>query len=87
MAKEFTLQLPDDIYRTIKVPEAEVPVRLKRELAVRLYAKGLLTFGKARELAEMTRWAFHDLLGEEEIPRRYDVAELEEDLALLEELD
>jgi len=37
-------------------------------------------------MAEMTRWDFHDLLGEEGIPRRYDVEELEEDLQTLEEL-
>jgi predicted HTH domain antitoxin len=46
-----------------------------------------LSFGKARELAGLSRWAFHDLLGEEGILRRYDVRELEEDLKTLEELD
>jgi predicted HTH domain antitoxin len=56
-------------------------------LAVRLYAKGLLSFGKARQLAGVTRWDFHDLLGEEGILRRYDVGELEEDLRTLEDLD
>jgi len=53
---------------------------------VRIYAKELLTFGKARELAEMTRWAFRDLLAAERVIRRYDVEELEEDLVTLEEL-
>jgi hypothetical protein len=51
-----------------------------------IYAKGLLSFGKARQLAGMTRWDFHELLGEEGILRRYDVEELEEDLQTLEEL-
>lgn len=86
MARELFLQLPEDVYRAIKLPEAEIPGRLRRELAVRLYAKELLTFGKARELAEMTRWAFRDLLAEEGVIRRYDVEELEEDLITLEEL-
>jgi predicted HTH domain antitoxin len=87
MRKELMLEIPGDLYRAIKLPSAEVPRRLKRELAVRLYDKGLLTFGKARELAEMTRWDFHDLLGEEGVLRRYDMEELEEDLAVLEGLD
>ena len=65
----------------------EHTARLKRELAIRLYAKGLLSFGKARQLAGLTRWEFHDVLGEEEIPRRYDVEELDEDLHTLEDLD
>jgi predicted HTH domain antitoxin len=86
MKKELSLQLPDDLHQKIKLPEAEVPTRLKKELAVRLYAKGLLTFAQARELAEMTRWAFRDLLSEEEVPRRYDVAELEDDLVVLDEV-
>ena len=87
MGKELMLELPGDLYRAIKLPPAEAPKRLKRELAVRLYDKGLLTFGKACELAEMARWDFHDLLGEEGIPRRYDLEELEEDLSVLETLE
>ena len=83
----FSIEIPEDMSQAIRLPPEEIPVRLKRELAVRLYAKGLLSFGKARQLAGMTRWDFHDLLGEESIPRRYDVEELEEDLKTLEELD
>lgn len=81
-----SIEIPDDLVQVIKLPAAEVPTRLRRELALRLYEKGLLSFGKARELAGMSRWAFHELLGEEGIPRRYDVEELEEDLKTIEEL-
>ena len=80
------IEIPEDLLQAIRLPAEEAPVRLKRELAIRLYAKGLLSFGKARQLAGMSRWDFHDLLGEEGIPRRYDVEELEEDLQTLEEL-
>jgi predicted HTH domain antitoxin len=51
---------------------------------LRLYQKGMLSLGKARELAEMTKWEFHHLLGKEGIVRHYDVEELEEDLKTLE---
>jgi predicted HTH domain antitoxin len=83
---QVTLEIPDDVVQAIKLPVEEVPIRLRRELALRLYEKGLLSFGKAHELAGMTRWAFHDLLGEEGIPRRYDEADLEEDLQTLQGL-
>lgn len=83
----LSIEIPEDLVQAIKLPAAEAPTRLRRELALRLYEKGLLSFGKARELAGMSRWAFHDLLGEEGIPRRYDVEELEEDLRTLKELD
>lgn len=82
----LSIEVPEDLVQAIKLPAEEVPVRLKRELAIRLYAKGLLSFGKARQLAGMTRWDFHDLLGEEGVLRRYDIKELEEDLQTLEGL-
>lgn len=83
----FSIEIPEDTSQAIRLPAEEIPARLKRELAIRLYAKGLLSFGKARELAGVTRWDFHDLLGEEGIPRRYGAEELEDDLKTLEELD
>jgi len=81
------VELPEDLVEAIKLPLEEVPRRLRRELAVRLYEKRLLGFGKARQLAEMTMWEFQRLLGEEKIPRSYDVEELEKDLGTLEELE
>ena len=85
--EQFSLNIQKDVIQAIKLPASEAPRRLRRELAIRLYEKGLLSFGKARELSEMSRWEFHDLLGEEGILRRYDVEELEDDLKTLRELD
>jgi predicted HTH domain antitoxin len=59
---------------------------LRQELAMRLYQKGLLSFGKARDLTAMTKWEFHLLLGKEGIVRNYDLEELNEDLRTLETL-
>lgn len=83
---QLVIDVPEDVIYAIKLPTEEIPARLKRELAVRLYQKGLLSFGKARRLSGMTRWDFHDVLGEEGVSRRYDVQELEEDLKTLEEM-
>lgn len=80
----LSIEVTEDLVQAIKLPAEEVPARLKRELAIRLYAKGLLSVGKARQLAGMTRWDFHDVLGGEGVLRRYDVKELEEDLQTLE---
>jgi len=60
---------------------------LRQELAVRLYQKDLLSFGKARELAKMNKWVFHTLLSEGKILRRYDVDDVQEDLQTLEGLN
>ena len=83
---QIIMDIPEDLLKAIRLPTEEVPARLKRELAIRLYRKELLSFGKARQLAGMTRWDFHDLLGNEGISRRYDVQELEDDLKTLEDL-
>ena len=81
------VEVSEELVEAMKLPPEEVPLRLKRELAVRLYEKGLLGFGKARELAGMSKWEFQQLLGEEGILRSYDVEELERDLKTLEELE
>ena len=83
---QLSIDIPEELIHAIKLPPNEIPTRLKRELAVRLYIKGLLSFGKAREFAGMTRWDFHDLLGAEGVIRRYDVNDLEDDLQTLEVL-
>ena len=86
MAK-LVLEMPDELLEALRLPPEERAKRLRRELAVRLYQKGLLSFGKARELAGMGKWEFHDLLGEEGIMRHYDLEDLAEDLKTLEGLD
>jgi predicted HTH domain antitoxin len=84
---KLTLEIPDDLAEALRIPLAERLPRLQQELAVRLYQKGLLSFGKARELAKMSKWEFHWLLGQEGIERSYDIEELEADLETLEALD
>jgi predicted HTH domain antitoxin len=81
------LEISNDVAESLQIPPSERLPRVQRELAVRLYQKGLLSFGKARELAQMTKWEFHSLLGDEAIDRSYDLEELENDLKTLEQLN
>jgi predicted HTH domain antitoxin len=78
MAK-VVVEIPDDIVAWLKVPETEAAQRIRRETALRLYEKGIATFGQARRIAKMTHWAFHNLLGEENVARSYDTEEFEKD--------
>ena len=84
--QSFTVEVPGEVIDSLRVPTAEAPGRVKRELALRLYQKGLLTFGKARALAELSKWEFHELLAAEGIERRYDEADLAADEQALERL-
>jgi predicted HTH domain antitoxin len=84
---KLVVEISNDVAESLQLPPSERLVRVQRELAIRLYQKGLLSFGKARELAQMSKWEFHSLLGEEGIERSYDLEELESDLSTLEQLD
>ncbi len=58
-----------------------VEQHLLKERAVDLYRRGTLSLGKARVLAQMTRWEFERLLGDRQVPRHYTETDLNEDLA------
>lgn len=75
-----TIEIDDDVYEALQLPERERSPAMKRELAVSLYARDILSFGKARTLAELSKREFQELLGEREVPRHYGERELEEDL-------
>lgn len=83
---KLTLELSSDLAEALRLPPDERLTRIQRELAIRLYQKGILSFGKARELSGLSKWDFHSLLGREGIDRSYDIEELEADLETLETL-
>jgi predicted HTH domain antitoxin len=76
----FHLDIPESVAQSLRLPAAEVEPRLRTELAVALYAQGILSFGKASELAEASRFAFAELVAGRGIPRHYTDNELTQDL-------
>ena len=77
----ITLHIPDSVARSLRLPEGEAEQRLRSELALALYAQGILSFGKASELAGLSRYLFADLVARRGVPRHYGEEELAEDLA------
>jgi predicted HTH domain antitoxin len=82
MSATIAIEIPREIVHITRM----TPQALKRELALSLFEQGKLSFGKARELAEMTVWEFQQLLGSRGIPIHYDIEDYEEDLTTLREL-
>lgn len=80
------LEFNDEIQDALRIPLDEQEGRLRRELALRLYEKGLLSLGKARQLAGMEKWNFLLLLAQDGISRQYDKKELDRDLSTLNHL-
>ena len=82
MDKMTSIEIPREVLQAIRM----TPQELKQEIAVYLYQRAKLSFGKAREMADMTGWAFQQLLGSREILVHYDVDDYEKDLSTLREL-
>jgi len=77
----LTLSISDSVVEGLRLPEGEIPQRLRTELAIALYAQGALSLGKAAELAEISRFSFGELVGQRGIARHYGEEDLEQDLA------
>lgn len=75
------LHIPDSVAQAIRLPEERLERDLLIELALALYAQGSLSFGKARELADMDKYEFGRLLEQRGIARHYGTDELRDDLA------
>jgi len=77
---DVNLSIPENIYLAMKIPDKQKKETLLRELALILYEQEILSFGKARELAKMSKWEFHELLGSRKIDRHYNIDDLKEDI-------
>jgi len=82
MSKTIAIEIPREIIHVTRM----TPEALKQQLALSLFEQGKLSFGKARELTEMTVWEFQQLLGSKGIAVHYDLEDYQEDLATLDEL-
>lgn len=76
-----TLDIPDDVLATLPMPEQERKGYLLLEIACALYARDLLSLGRAAELAGMPKITFGQEIRRRGISRHYTDAELEADLA------
>jgi len=76
-----SIDLPSDVLDAIAAPPEDRELIVRQELAVSLYREGYLSFGKARELAGLSKAAFHRLLGDREVQRHYTDADLTLDVA------
>jgi predicted HTH domain antitoxin len=80
----MVITIPKAVEHALRIPVKNQGKELKKLLALKLYDKGILGMGKARELIGVTRMEFMYLLKEERIPLNYDQDDLEEDLKTIE---
>ncbi|MCG6135929.1 MAG: UPF0175 family protein [Nostoc sp. LLA-1] len=72
------ISISDSIVQAIRLPEQRIEQELLQELAIALYAQDILSFGKARELAQMDKYEFGQLLGGRGVLRHYGCKELDD---------
>lgn len=75
------LEIPDSIVEAMRLARQDQKEQLMIELACALYARGILSFGKARELVGMGKYEFGLLLGKRGIPRHYMEEDLQDDMS------
>ena len=81
-AKRVVIEVPENL----RIPPGELEERLRIELALRLYEKGIASLGQARRIAGLSKWDFLELLAKERIPIHYGEEELKEDLEVAKKL-
>lgn len=74
------LEIPDSVAEALKLAPADQKQQLLVELALALYARSILPFGKARELTSLSKYEFGLLLGQRGIPRHYTAEDAQDDL-------
>ena len=77
---KLLVEIPEDVTDALRLPPAEQERELRKELALALYQRGALPFGKSRRLAGMNRWEFDRLLGERKMIRHYTEEDLRDDI-------
>ena len=81
----LTLKVPDSLLKAgfrLKELQADSVQRL----ALSYYADGILSFGQAAKMCDMTAWEFSDLLARKKVYMNYDLEDIEKELELGKEL-
>lgn len=86
MSVKCEVVLPDKIVTALGYRESETGNAIKQELAVSFFQRNLLSFGQARQLAELSIWDFLQLLKDRKVSLHYGVLEYEEDLKAIREI-
>lgn len=82
MSATVTFEVPKEVLHAARMTEGE----LRRELALHLFEEDRLSFGKARELADMSVWDFQEFLGRRGISVHYALEAYNQDRKTLERL-
>jgi predicted HTH domain antitoxin len=84
--EELKLKLPAYFLELTGINPEDASIVILRELAVHYFQQGILTFGQARRLTNLSKWEFMTLLKDRKIPLHYGLTEFKDDLIIIEKL-
>jgi predicted HTH domain antitoxin len=79
MLNKYEIEIPNQVVRALGLMDRDVVHTLKKELAVYFFQQNTLSFGQARQLADLSVWDFMELLRERKVSLHYAEAEYAED--------
>ena len=71
----YMIEIPPEVIHTTRM----TPEEMKIELALSLFQRGKISFGKAREMSALSVWDFQQLLGRCKIEVHYDLQDYQID--------
>ena len=77
----LTLDIPDEVMAELPVPEPERSRYVLLEVACALYARNVMSLGRAAEMVGMSKFDFGLEAGNRGILRHYEEADLSADIA------
>ena len=86
MVDVTTVEIPKDLTRLLRIREKDLPKKVREIIAVELYRDGIVSIGKAAEIAGITKWEMLEILAMKKIPLQYYPEDLEEDIGTLRKL-
>jgi predicted HTH domain antitoxin len=78
-----SIDFPRDLINIFKIREKEFPHKVRVTLSVELYREGLVSIGKAAEIAKVSIWEMQEILAEKKVPLNYYSEDLETDIKTL----
>ena len=79
----ISVDLPSDLINIFKIRERDFPSAVLETLSVELYREGIISVGKAAEIAGVSIWEMQEILTRRKIPINFYPEDLEKDIRTL----
>ena len=78
-----SIDFPRDLINIFKIREKEFSHKVRETLSIELYREGLVSIGKAAEIAKVSIWEMQEILARKKVPINYYSEYLEADIKTL----